>query len=189
VRNDLCSEPLTIEQLLAYWLDEPDENESIAIEEHLFGCESCSASLEQLAALGEGIRRVLSAGDIAAVLPNQFVQRLKAAGLQIREYRLEPQGSVNCTVAPDDDLVLAYLRAPLEDVKRLDAVVADLSVGSETRLADVSFNAKDGEVVLLPNTSQLRPIEHTTQRVQLIAVDEQGETIIGSYVFHHRASR
>lgn len=184
----MCLEPLTTEQLLAYWLVEPSENESAAIEEHLFGCASCSASLERLVSLGQGVRNALRAGDIAAVLPSSFVERLKSAGLRVREYRLEPQGSVNCTVTANDDLVLAHLRAPLEGVQRLDAVLTDLTDGSESRLADVSFNTNEGEVVLLPNTSQLRPVQSTTQRVRLFALDEQGERMIGEYLFRHYGS-
>lgn len=47
--------------------------------------------------------------------------------MRIREYRLPPNGSVNCTVAPDDELLVTRLEAPLEGVERLDAV-ARLSI-------------------------------------------------------------
>jgi hypothetical protein len=184
----MCSEPLSTQQLLSYWLDETSENEVFRIEEHLFSCASCSASLEQLTILGEKVRKVLCDGNTAAVLPMGFVQQMKAAGLRIREYRLGPQGSVNCTVTSDDDLVLAHLLAPLRDVQRLDAIVADLTAGHEHRLTDVSFNPAEGQVVFLPNTEQLRPIQRATQRVELIAVDENGERTIASYLFHHQAS-
>ena len=188
MRNDLCGKPLGTQQLLAYWLDELDERASGAIEEHLFVCATCSTSLERVIAVAEGIRTLLAKGEIAAVLPASFVEKMKAAGLRLREYRLEPQTSVNCTVTPEDDLVLAHLRASLEGVRRVDAVVEDVEAGVETRLVDLSFNASDGEVVYLPRTSDLRPVQRMTQRVRLVATDENGERTLGVYTFNHQVS-
>ena len=108
MRNPSCGEPLGTQQLLAYWLDELDEFESGAIEQHLFACAVCSTSLERVIAVAEGIRELLAKGEIGTVLPACFVRTMKAAGLRLREYRLEPQTSVNCTVTPEDDLVLAH---------------------------------------------------------------------------------
>jgi hypothetical protein len=90
------------------------------------------------------------------------------------------------TRTPEDDLVLTHLYPPLKGVQRLDAVCEDLSSGIELRLADVSFNAADNELVFLPNTTQLRPIEAATQRVRLIAIEAGTEREIGRYVFNHR---
>jgi hypothetical protein len=188
MRNPPCVAPLGTQQLLAYWLDELDEREAETTEQHVFGCAECSAALERIVALAEGTRKLLGQGEIASVLSPSFVQRMKAAGLRIREYRLQPHTSVNCTVTPEDDLVLAHLHASLEDVKRLDAIVEYVEAGVKTRLVDLSFNASDGEVVFLPRTSDLRPIQRATQRVRLVSADENGERTLGVYTFNHRAA-
>jgi hypothetical protein len=188
MHNPSCGEPLGTQQLLAYWLGELDERESGAIEQHLFACAMCSTSLERVVAVADGFRTLFATGEIATVLSASFVQKMKAAGLRVREYRLEPQTSVNCTVTPEDDLVLAHLHAPLEGVRRVDAVVEDVEAGVQTRLVDLSFNASDGEVVYLPRTSDLRAVQRITQRVRLVATDENGERTLGVYTFNHQGN-
>jgi|HigsolmetaAR202D_1030399.scaffolds.fasta_scaffold02688_6 hypothetical protein len=184
--NDACSAPLGIDRLLAYWLDEIDESATEATEQHLFECAACSDSLQELVTVGRDIRTLLEQGRIATAVPASFVESLRAAGLEIREYRLEANTSVYCTVAPNDDLVLAHLHAHLDGVERLDAIVEDTASGARIRLTNLSFNPAEGEVVLLPRTSQLRRIEQTTQHVHLIAVGADGERALGVYTFHHR---
>src|SRR5687767_11555300 len=94
--------------LLAWWLDELDESAADAIEEHLFECAECSARLDELLRLGGALRKTLTSGNCGMVTSAAFVKRLHADGFQVREYALHPGGSVNCTVAPDDDLVISY---------------------------------------------------------------------------------
>ncbi|HEY8540542.1 MAG TPA: hypothetical protein VIL28_16895 [Steroidobacteraceae bacterium] len=184
--SDMCTAPLDVDRLLAYWLDEFDESAMEAAEQHLFECATCSDSLQELVTLATDVRTLLQQGKIAAVMPASFVKRLQAAGLKIREYRLEPHTSVYCTVTPSDDLVLAHLQAPLDHVERLDAIVEDTTSGTRTRLTNLSFNPAESAVVLLPRTDALRLIEQTTQHVHLIAVGADGERELGVYTFHHR---
>ena len=40
---------------------------------------------------------------------------------------------MNCTVTPEDDLVVAYLHAPLRDVRRLDLLIHDATAGNDAR--------------------------------------------------------
>jgi len=189
MHSPACNDPLETQQLLTYWLNELDERATEATEQHLFACAACSAALERVVALAQGTRELVRQGEIGAVLSPSFVHRMKAAGLRVREYRLEPQTSVNCTVTPDDDLVLAHLHVPLAGVRRLDAVIEDVEAGAQMRLVDLTFNPSDGEVVYLPRTSALRPIQRATQRVRLVATDENGERTLGEYTFNHQASR
>lgn len=63
-----------------------------------------------------------------------LLNKLKSAGLQIREYHLQPGGSVNCTIAPEDDLVVSHLRAPLAGVQRLDLVLEDVDAALQFRV-------------------------------------------------------
>ena len=83
--------------------------------------------------LGDGIQQVTRAGDVHAVLTAAFIRRLQQSGVRVREYRLQPGGSVNCTVAPEDDLVVAHLHAPLGDVERLDLLLDDVTSGARWR--------------------------------------------------------
>jgi hypothetical protein len=112
---------------------------------------------------------------------------MKHAGLCLREYRLAPGGSVNCTIHADDDAVVARIRAPLTGVKRLDLVrVQDGE--SEVRLADVPFNAETGEVLSIPSAAWLKTMPAFTMRMRLIAVGDAGEKQVGDYTFNHSPS-
>jgi len=172
-------------ELLAYWLGELDGAREAELEEHLFGCETCSARLRELVRLGEGIQRATRAGDVYAVLTAAFIRRVQQSGLTVREYRVQPGGSVNCTVAPDDDLVIAHLHAPLGDVRRLDLLVDDVTNNARWRLEDVAFDPAAGEVVVSPNVAELRALTFATQRMQLVAVEQATERVIADYTFNH----
>src|SRR5688500_20197846 len=106
--------------LLAWWLDELDEEEANEVEAHLFECDECGARLRFLLQLGEAVHRALLDGHVAGAVSGRFIERLREDGLHIREYRLAAGGSVACTVAPDDELLVSYLQAPLEGVRQLD---------------------------------------------------------------------
>jgi hypothetical protein len=103
----------------------------------------------------------------------------------LREYRVEPGGSVNCTVGADDDAVISRIRAPLAGVKRLDVVQMLEGGEPESRLADVPFDAGTGEVLLIHSTAWLKTMPAFTMRTRLIAVGEAGEKPIGDYTFNH----
>src|SRR5215475_366682 len=75
-----------------------------------------------LVALASGVRAAVKNGKVSMVVPAPFVEAMKQAGLRLREYRLDPGGSVNCTISADDDAVVSRLRAPLAGVKRVDLV-------------------------------------------------------------------
>jgi hypothetical protein len=183
--NNVCDAPLSLDALVAYWLDEPGEAERSTIEEHLFDCSACGARLEDLVTLGAGIRAAVRSGRTHAVVSSRFPERLAAAGLRVREYRVACNGSVNCTVAPDDDVVVTRLAAPLAGVGRLDLVVLAADGGDGTRLENVPFDVPAEEVVFTPDIARLRALPATTQRMRLVAVGQGAERVVGEYTFHH----
>jgi hypothetical protein len=174
-----------IATLTAYWLGELDAASETELEEHLFGCAYCSGRLHNIVQLADGIRRAAREGRLHAVVSASFVRKLKEDGLRVREYRLQPGGSVACTVTPGDDLVVAHLHAPLRDVRRLDLVCDDLTDGTHVRLQDVAFDPDSDEIVLASNVMKLRQLASTTQRMQLVSVEDATEREIGTYTFNH----
>jgi hypothetical protein len=174
------------EQTLAsYWLGELETAAEADLEEHLFGCAACSARLQALARLGEGVKRLMRDGNVRAILSAPFVKHLQELGVRVREYRVPAGGSVECTVTPQDDLVLAHLHAPLNDVQRLDLIVHDVAHGASERVEDVAFDPTADAIVMLPNTAALRHLTSATLRVQLLAVEPGLERVIGEYTFNH----
>jgi len=172
-------------KLIDYWLGELDAAEEAQIEEHVFGCAECSARLQQLVQLAQGLQRASREGNVITILTPSFIKRLQDAGLRVREYRMDPGGSVLCTVAPEDDRVVAHLHAPLTDVRRLDLVIHDDTEGFSFRVEDLAFERAANEVVLSPSMAELRALTHATQRVELVSVENGTDRVIGRYKFNH----
>jgi hypothetical protein len=175
------------QELLEYWLGELDSAHELRLDEHLLACSACSERLRTIVDLGAAIRGELLRGDFGFVLPAAFIHRIKEGGLSVREYNLEPGGSVDCTITPDDDLVVAHLHAPLHDVCRLDLVIHDPTVGT-LRASDVAFDPEADSLTWVPSVSYLRALGHSQPRVRLVAVEGVDERVIADYTFNHSPS-
>ena len=177
-----------LEALVAWWLADLPAGDADRVEEHLFGCASCAARVEWLAALSEGVRAAVRAGALGMVVSAPFVEAMKRAGLRVREYRLEPGGRVNCTIAADDDAVVSRVRAQLAGVKRLD-ILKDIDEGRERfEVRDVPFDPASGEVLFILMPARLKKMPAHIARVRLVAVDEAGRRTLGEYTFDHAPS-
>ena len=181
-----CVGPIDDATLLAYWLGELDEAAEARIDEHLLGCGACSERLANAVALRDGIRSVFDRGMIRAFVTDAFVKSAVAHGTRVREYRVPRNGSVNCSVAPEDELLVAHLEAPLEGVRRIDAITYRDDAPIDV-FRDVPFDAAGGEVVVAPKLAHIRAMPSHRQRLRLVAVDENGERVIGDYTFEHTA--
>jgi hypothetical protein len=178
------------ELLLAYWLRETDAAATDTVDEHLLQCDACGRALDDIVALGEGVREALRAGAVATMTSHAFVQRLAAQGLRIREYRLLHNGSVNCTVAPDDELLVSFLEAPLQGVQRLDATVEfSFEPGVRHELHDIPFDARAGKVVQLVKAAQIKTLPEHVMCLTLMAVEAGRARAVGRYEFRHRPWR
>ena len=182
-----CTTPASTQDLLAYWLDELDGSEENRLDEHLFACAACSERLRTIASIGAAIRNELLRGDFGFVLPASFIRRLKDSGLRVREYNLEPGRQRELHGDANDDLVVAHMRAPLRDVRRLDLVIQD-SVAGSMRVNDVAFDPAAGDVTMVPSVAFLRTLRNEQQRVRLVAVEGVEERVIADYTFNHYPS-
>jgi hypothetical protein len=108
--------------------------------------------------------------------------------LKVRQYRLPAGSRIECSVAPDDDLLVSRLEAALAGVARLDAVVeSSLAPGVEHRLEDVPFDPRAGEVLWLPKIVAVKAQPEHTFRVRLLAIESDGGAReLARYDFHHR---
>jgi hypothetical protein len=180
-----CARPVPFDELVAYWLDEVDREREAQIDEHLLGCGDCAGTLERIADLAGAIRRLAERGAVRTVVSAAFVDRLAAAGIRVNEYRVPRNGGVHCSIAPDDDVAIARLQAPLDGIAKLDLLLLDDAGGPGERLADIPFDAHAGEVVVAPQVAKLRALPASTLRMRLVAVDAEGERLVGEYTFHH----
>ncbi len=180
-----CSAPVSIGKLADYWLGEIGGDEERQIDEHLLGCDACSRRLQALVGLGDSIRVLMRQGVVPGVVSARLLERLVKEGLRVREYRVTPNGSVNCTVAPEDDLLVARLQVPLAGVKRLDLVAIDILRPGEARLCEIPFNPRSDAVILVPPIDEVRRQPAHTGTMRLLAVEGAQERLLGEYVFHH----
>lgn len=186
-----CATPIDVERLVAYWLGELPAADETPIEEHFFACPHCARRLEELAALAYGVRAVVRAGAVQAVITLPFLEQMKRQGMRIREYRVAPGGRVACTIGEDDDAVVGRMQVDLAGVTRVDALQSlDLGDGrvQRWRLEDVPFDRTADEVLSLPSAVALRKLPAHTYRVQLVTVDAEGERPLGEYTFAHTPS-
>jgi hypothetical protein len=98
---------------------------------------------------------------------------------------------VDCTIRADEDAVVGRMRVPLAGVKRLDILRTIEVEGREVgrmRAEDVPFEPGSDEVVTLPSAAALKRMPANTARVQLFAVDETGERLLGEVTFAHTPS-
>ena len=79
-------------------------------------------------------------------------------------------------------------------LERVDLIVAEsvatqrMGAASDVRLEDVPFDAASGEVVVTPGTELIRHLPAHLQRMRLVAVDANGERVLGDYTFNHSPS-
>ncbi|HWA38807.1 MAG TPA: zf-HC2 domain-containing protein [Burkholderiales bacterium] len=187
----MCKDPIALETLAGWWLGELPASEAERVEAHFFACAHCAGRAEWLAALSEGVRVALRSGAFGMAVSAPFVEEMKRAGLRLREYRNDPGGRLNCTMAADDDAVVSRLRAPLAGVKRLDMVQRVEVPGApalEIRLDDVPFDPASGEVLLVLPPAALKKMPAHTASMRLFAVGGQEARLLGEYTFSHTPS-
>lgn len=184
-----CVNPLAPEMLADYWLKDLALSDEERVEEHLFSCTECSRILQGLVDLIEAIRELTRKGVVAVTLSESFMERLRGEGLNIRQYRVDPGGRVDCTITAQDDLVISRLAADLTGAKRVDIAQCDAEGNEQGRVRDVPLTGARGEVVFSQSTTALRALGKQRLRLKLIAVDDSEERVLGEYTFDHTPSR
>ena len=183
-----CGTPFDLPVLLDYWLGDLAPGAADALEEHVMSCAACADELGGLVAVGAAIRRLANAGRIWTVAPGAFLQRLVDEGLQVREYRLAPGGSVQCTVAASDDVVAARLGADLRGVTRAHLVKLDAAGREVHRIEEIPLSEGSDEVVIIERTDRLRALPATIEHMRLVTPEPGGERVLGEYTFVHTPS-
>lgn len=182
-----CTAPIAFETLIEYWLSELPVPETERIDEHIILCGQCAARLGEIVALSQAIRTVFRTGDIHVVLTPDFLERLISQGIRVRQYRCALNGSVACTLAPEDELLVGRLAVPLAGVTRLDALSRRSCDDAEHRFSDIPFDARANEIVVAPSLSRMRRLPSHQHIVRLVAVEEEAERLLGQYTFNHTA--
>jgi len=180
-----CQSPLEWMTLLGYWLGELDPETERGVEEHYLACDHCSDRLSQLSTLAKQVGAVARGSGVNMVINDALARRLSDDGFRVREYSVPVNGSVNCSVAPEDDFVMARLQATLAGLKRIDLIFADARGTFQTRLTDIPFIPDSDGVVFAASIETVRALPESTIQMRLLAVGKDGERTIGEYTLNH----
>lgn len=181
----LC--PIDPAILADYWLATLPPAEEEPLELHLLACDTCAARLREVEALIEAVRHLARSGTLRLVVTNEFVTRLAAGGAHVRQYDLEPGGSVQCTVIAEDDHLIARLAADLTGVTSADLCLCDSSGAELHRLPDIPIHT--GAVVYQESIAFAKASPTSTMIARLVTRDPAGhDRLLGEYTFHHTRS-
>jgi hypothetical protein len=181
-----CEKPMDAAVLADYWLALLAQPQEDAVEEHLLGCDACGARLREVIALIEGVRKLTREGSLRMVVSDEYLKRAAQEGLHVREYTVPQNGSVQCTVTAEDDLLIGRLTAQLGGAKRVDVSLCN-ELGEEmARLPDIPIFAGAASVNVQESIGPMKAAPDFKLIARLIAVDEAGEeSPLGEYTFNH----
>jgi len=172
--------------LMDYWLEALSPQEEEALEEHLMTCDQCGDRLRGVIALADSLRVLARSGSLNVIVTDQFVSHAAATGLRVREYAPKHGDSIQCTVAADDDLLLARLCADLTGASRVDLSWRDPRGIERQRMEDIPIGGDAGTVIMQQSMTWAKASPTSSMTARLLAVDEHGgERVLGEYTFNH----
>jgi len=181
-----CSNPIEVMVLMDYWLAALSAAAEEGVEHHLMTCDGCGDRLRGVIALAEELRALARSGSLQVVISDQFVKHAAETGLRVREYAPPRGESVQCTVAADDDLLVARLAVDLTAASRVDLSWCDPRGVEHERMADIPIRADAADVICQQSITWAKASPTATMIARLVAVDETGEErLLGEYTFHH----
>lgn len=179
-----ATHPLALGDLLEYWLGE-DAARAEQVEAHVFECDDCAAALEDVVQLGRSLVALVREGRVSASATTGLANRFSRDRLNVRQYSVQPNEVVQCTVTPDDELLLARLILPEGAPARID--VSFRFYGEEVkRVSDVTIDRRAGEVMsFLP----ARPRQgDASGRAEYVLYDpDAAGRVIATYTLEHTA--
>jgi hypothetical protein len=93
---------------------------------------------------------------------------------------------VHCTIAADDDLLMARLAADLSRVERVDVSICGRDGVERQRMQDIPVRSETGRVILHESAALGKISPSGTIVARLLAVEaDGGERVLGEYTFMH----
>lgn len=181
-----CAHPIEAVALMDYWLAALTSETEVAVEEHLLACDGCGDRLREVIALAEALRVLARSGSLQVIISDRLATHAAESGLRVREYAPPAGGNVQCTVASDDDLLLARLTVDLTTASRIDLSWCDPHGVERQRMTDIPVSAGAGSVICKQSITWAKGSPTSTMIARLLAVDEGGdERLLAEYTFHH----
>jgi hypothetical protein len=186
--NAPCTAPLALDELLAYHRGELEASHEEAVEAHYFGCEFCSERLAWLEQLGSGVAGALRRGLLDVAITRESVDRLERTGAVVRKYEVQAGQSVNCTIAPGEDMTVATLRAPLRPNVPVTLLldVLDRASGRQMQELHPAFqDQRTGEIIFSLGGEDLRAVGDVRFTISVRYGEGPDAETAGPFVMNH----
>jgi len=181
-----CPNPIDPAILAYYWLGILPSPDEAAVEEHLFACDPCGEALRGIIALVEGVRNLAREGSLRMVVSGAFLERATAQGLHIRQYAPPADGSVECTVTAEDDLLIAHLATDMRGARRVDLCWCDDRGVEQERLSDIPVNPDAGSILYQESITFAKASPTKRLILRMVSVDDSGtERLLAAFTFNH----
>lgn len=141
-----CASAVDWATLVDYWAGELPPEQQQALEEHLFGCESCSERSASVASITESFR-----GMLPPVLTPEQLTALRQRGMSIVENRFAPGERKEVVFPADVELLIHRLCGlPLEGATRVSFSLRAESDPQRVLVAqdDVPFDRESASVLV-----------------------------------------
>jgi hypothetical protein len=186
--SDACSTPIPLSDLYAYRRAELDAAGEAALEAHFFSCATCAERLAWLERLEAGVALAMRQGLFDVFVRPETVDRLEREGCVVRKYDLQAGQSVNCTIAPDDDMTVVTLHGPRRPDAPVRLLVELLDHASGQRMNEERPAFQDsasGDVkIRLAGVSQ-KSLGHVRVTLNLRFGDGPDAELAGPYELNH----
>jgi hypothetical protein len=188
VTEAACVQPVSSAQADDYWAGELAPRDEARIEDHVFACAACAATLADGEALARGVRRLVHSGTFHALVTDTVLNRLARDGVRLRTYALGPGDVVPCAVWDGDDVVVTRLRGDLSGVDTV-SVVATLANGEElTRSEGLTIRPGQHELINAISAPLVRQMPATTVRWRVTGRRDGADRLLGEYTLTHEGS-
>jgi hypothetical protein len=184
-----CAAPLPFDALIGYHVGELSDDESERVEAHYFGCAHCAERLEVVSLLERGVIALVQGGGLMVFSTMAMVERARARGIVVREYRTDPGQHVLCTGGPTDDFVVTRYGG-LAGVTSVDLHFRGTVLGSDQVITmehpDAPVDQRTGDLVLAAPGALNRSLPPLDIEVRLTVRGADGVRELGPYHYHHR---
>jgi hypothetical protein len=181
-----CAKPIDAAVLMDYWLADLPAGDEEAVEQHLMACDVCGERLREIIGLADSLRALARSGSLQVVIGEGLLAHASASGRRVREYAPARGEAIQCTVAADDDFLVARLAADLTGASRVDLSWCDSRGAELQRMSDIPIRAGAGSVICQQSITWAKAGPSSTMVARLVAVTDAGdEDVLGEYTFHH----
>lgn len=167
------------EVLAAYWLGELPEVDELALEEHLFSCEPCTAESARMAALPRAL-----ALAVAPVISAAEAARLQALDARIARTHVAPGARGVADFSAGAPAQLIVLEAELADAEQVEITLCARDGTPLAPRRPVPFDAQAGTIIVACRDYYLGqfPLE-ITLKVEAIAAGKRRDA--GAFELDH----